>query len=349
MFFASDNWAGAHPKIVANIAKHANGFLQAYGDSELDRAVRRRFNDIFEQEVAVFFVATGTAANALSMTACNRIGGVAFCHSEAHMTVDEFGASGFYTGGARMSPIAGRLGRLDVKALDAAIARYAADFAPAGQPMAVTITQATEVGTVYSLDEISAVAEVCRRHGLPFHMDGARIANGLAALDTSVAEMTWKRGVDIVSFGATKNGCLMADAIVVINPDLGRDLPILRRRAAQDFSKARFVSAQFEAYLADGLWLEMARHANAMATRLARAFAESSHARLAWQPQANEVFAILPDRQRERLREKGAAFHPWGTPLSFDDELAGDETICRFVTSFATTVEDVDRFGELIA
>lgn len=348
MIFASDNWAGAHPKIVANIARHADGFLSAYGGSEFDRAVHQRFNEIFEREVSVFYVATGTAANALSMTACNRIGGVAFCHSEAHMTVDEFGASGFYTGGARMSPVPGTLGRLDAKALEIAIGRYAQDLAPAGQPMAVTITQATEIGTIYSLDEISAVSDVCRRHGLPFHMDGARIANALAALDTSVAEMTWKRGVDIVSFGATKNGCLMADAIVVIDPDLARELPILRRRAAQDFSKARFISAQFEAYLADGLWLEMARHANAMAARLARTVTDSSRARLAWQPQANEVFIVLSERRQEELRKQGAVFHPWGTPASFAGALAPDEAIYRFVTSFATTVEDVDRLGEAI-
>ena len=162
----------------------------------------RRFSEIFEREVAVFFVATGTAANALSMSACNRIGGVAFCHAEAHMTVDEFGAMGFFTGGARTAPVPGALGRIDPQALDRAITRFSHDLAPAGQPMAVTITQATEIGTVYALDDIAAVSAVAKKHGLPLHMDGARFANALAALDVTPAEMTWKSGVDIVSFVA---------------------------------------------------------------------------------------------------------------------------------------------------
>jgi threonine aldolase len=349
MNFASDNWAGAHPDISANLSRHAAGAATAYGESDLDRAIYRRFSEIFEREVAVFFVATGTAANALSMSACNRIGGVAFCHSEAHMTVDEFGAAGFYTGGARMSPVPGPLGRINPQALDRAIMRYSQDLAPAGQPMAVTITQATEVGTVYTAAEITAISEVSRRHGLPLHMDGARFANAIAAIDTTVAEMTWKSGVDIVSFGGTKNGCWMADAVVVLNPDLGHDLRLLRHRAAQNFSKSRFIAAQFEAYFADDLWLETARYANAMAARLAAAIEDSAQARLAWLPQSNEVFAILSRNNAERLQAAGAKFHDWGVPHGFDGHIGEDEALYRFVTSFATTAEEVDGFGQLIA
>jgi threonine aldolase len=348
MFFASDNWAGVHPDISANLSRHASGTSTAYGDGDLDRAVYQRFSEIFEREVAVFFVATGTAANALSMTACNRIGGVAFCHSEAHMTVDEFGAAGFYTGGARMSSVSGPLGRINPQALDLAIIRYSQDLAPAGQPMAVTITQATEVGTVYTVDEIKAISEVSRRHGLPLHMDGARFANAIAAIDTSAAEMTWKSGVDIVSFGGTKNACWMADAIVVLNPELGNDLRLLRQRAAQNFSKSRFISAQFEAYFTNDLWLETARHANAMAARLAAAIEDSASARLAWLPQANEVFAILSRDNAARLQAAGAKFYEWGAPHGFDGHLGENEAIHRFVTSFATTDENIAQFEALI-
>ena len=348
MFFASDNWAGAHPKIAAGLSSHASGFEPAYGSGARDRKVAERFIEIFEREVAVFFAATGTAANALSMSACNRIGGVAFCHAEAHMTVDEFGAMGFFTGGARTAPVPGALGRMDPQALDRAITRFSHDLAPAGQPMAVTITQATEIGTVYALDDIAAVSAVAKKHGLPLHMDGARFANALAALDVPPAEMTWKSGVDILSFGGTKNGCWMAEAIVVLNPELGRDLQILRQRAGQLFSKSRFMAAQFEAYLADGLWLETARHANAMAARLAGILCASNRVRLAWEPQANEVFAILEREKAEQMLAAGATFHEWGLPQNFDGDVAEGEAIYRFVTSFATTAEDVDRFGELI-
>lgn len=349
MFFASDNWAGAHPKIAASLSAHAAGFEPAYGNGTLDAKVQEKFSEIFEREVAMFFVATGTAANALSMSVCNRIGGVAFCHAEAHMTVDEFGAMGFFTGGARTAPVPGALGRIDPHALDRAIARFSHDLAPAGQPMAVTITQATEIGTVYALDDIAAVSAVAKKHDLPVHMDGARFANALAALDATPAEMTWKSGIDIVSFGGTKNGCWMAEAVVVLNPELGRDLQVLRQRAGQLFSKSRFMAAQFEAYLADDLWLETARHANAMAARLADVLRASNRIRLAWAPQANEVFAIIPREKAEQMRAAGARFHEWGLPQSFDGDVPEGEAIYRFVTSFATTAEEVDAFGSLIA
>jgi threonine aldolase len=264
------------------------------------------------------------------------------------MTVDEFGAMGFFTGGSRTAPVPGALGRIDPQALDRAITRFSHDLAPAGQPMAVTITQATEIGTVYALDDIAAVSTVAKKHGLPLHMDGARFANGLAALDVTPAEMTWKRGVDIVSFGGTKNGCWMAEAVVVLKPELHRDLPMLRQRAGQTFSKSRFMAAQFEAYLADGLWLEMAHHANAMAARLADTLRASNRVRLAWEPQANEVFAIVSREKAEQMRAAGARFHEWGVPQSFDGDVPEGEAVYRFVTSFATAAEDVDKFGELI-
>jgi threonine aldolase len=349
MIFSSDNWAGAHPRIAESLVRHAGGFAPAYGASELDRSVGDTFSRIFEREVAVFFVGTGTAANSLAMAASNRPGGVAFCHSEAHMIVDECGAPEYFTGGTRLCPVQGLLGKIDPSALSAAIARYPAEFVHHGQPMAVSITQATEIGTVYSLDEIEAVGEVARTNGLPLHMDGARFANALVALDTTPAEMTWKRGVDLVSFGGTKNGCWCAEALVVLDPAKSKDLPFLRKRAAQLFSKSRFISAQFEAYFEDDLWLEMARHSNAMAQSLSAVFSSSNRARLAWKPDANEVFAVMPMKLMEDLSGKGARFYPWARPASFDGAIGDDETLCRFVTSFATVEEDIDAFRTMMA
>lgn len=348
MNFASDNWAGAHPAIAAALAEHASGFAAAYGASELDRKVERRFSEIFERDVAVYFVSTGTAANSLSMAAVARPGGVAFAHREAHMLEDEGGAPEYLTGGARLCPVDGGLGRIDPVALDRAIRRYPPEFVHAGQPMAASITQTTEVGTVYRRGEIAAIAAVCAGHGIPLHMDGARFANAMVSLDCTPAEMTWKSGVDILSFGGTKNGCWCAEALVVLNPDIGRELPFLRKRAAQLFSKTRFVSAQFEAYFAGDLWLDSARHANATAQRLATAIQSSGKLRLAWQPEANEVFAIMDADVRKKLAEAGAVFHEWNTPHGFQG-VGGDELLCRFVTSFATTDDDIDRFSALIS
>ncbi|WP_011582063.1 MULTISPECIES: threonine aldolase family protein [Chelativorans] len=346
--FASDNWAGAHPAISAALAEHSSGHAPAYGGSDLDRQVEKRFCEIFEREVAVFFVGTGTAANSLSISLFNRPGGVVFTHNEAHMREDECGAPEYLTGGARLHGIPGPLGRVEPEALDAAIRLYPAQFVHSGQPMAVSITQSTEIGTIYSLDEIVAIAEISRAHGLPLHMDGARFANALVALDTSPAEMTWKRGVDVVSFGATKNGCWCAEAIVVTDPAKAHDLPFLRKRAAQLFSKSRFIAAQFDAYFRDDLWLRNAAHSNRMAGRLADHLAGASSARLAWRPQANEVFAILTDETARYLGEKGVFFHPWKVPQEAELALAPGEGLYRFVTSFATTEEEVDAFGGLL-
>lgn len=349
MIFASDNWAGAHPTIAGNLVRHAAGFASAYGTSDLDKAVERMFCDVFEREVAVFFVGTGTAANALSMTALARPGGVFFAHAQAHMIADEGGAVEYLSGGGRLAPVEGALGRMTAATLQAEIDRYPAVFVHAGQPAAVSITQATEIGTVYGADDIEAIAAVARANGVPLHMDGARFANALVSLGLTPAEMTWKRGVDIVSFGGTKNGCWCAEAVVFMNPDEARQFPFLRKRAAQLFSKSRFVAAQFEAYFRDGLWLENARHANAMAARLAAHVEASPHARLGWTPQANEVFPIVRKETAGKLKAAGAVFYDWHPPREIAADIASDETLVRLVTGFATSADEVDRFGALIA
>ena len=348
MNFASDNWAGAHPAIAAPLNEHAAGHAPAYGASELDRKVEKRLGEIFEREVSVFFVGTGTAANSLSLASVARPGGVAFAHREAHLIEDEGGAPEFMTGGARICPVDGPLGRMDPANLERAIRRYPPEFIHSGQPMAASITQATEVGTVYSLDQIAAISGICRTHGIPLHMDGARFANALASLACTPAEMTWKAGVDLLSFGGTKNGCWCAEAVIVLNPDLGSDLPFLRKRAAQLFSKSRFIAAQFDAYLADDLWMDNARHANRMAARLAAHAESASTARLAWKPDANEVFVIMPETTRDKLLAAGASFYPWHAPRDFSGTIGEGEVLSRLVTSFATTEPEVDLFGELI-
>ncbi|MBO6726833.1 MAG: low specificity L-threonine aldolase [Rhizobiaceae bacterium] len=348
MNFASDNWAGAHPKIAEALSAQSQGHAPAYGASPLDARVEERLCDIFERKVAVFFVATGTAANSLSFATVARPGGVVFAHAESHVIADECGAPEFLSGGGRLCPVDGALGRMEPDALDAAIHRYPPEFIHAGQPMAVSLTQATEVGTTYSLDQISEISAICRRHSIPLHMDGARFANALAALGCTPAEMTWKSGVDLLSFGGTKNGCWCAEAVIVLNPELGADMHFLRKRAAQLFSKSRFIAAQFDAYLADDLWLQTAAHANSMAANLANHAEQASALRLGWTPDANEVFMIMPKATQQKLSDAGAVFYPWHPPKSLEGKIGKDEVLTRFVTSFATTEAEVDRFGELV-
>lgn len=344
MFFASDNWAGAHPDIAQSLVDAAQGFAFPYGTSDLDKHVEKTFSEIFEREVAVFFVGTGTAANSLALASVNRPGGQVFCHREAHINVDECNAPEFFASGAKLVPVDGPAGKIAPEALAAAIGCFPPNFVHGGQPMAVSMTQATEAGTAYTLYEISALSDIARKAGLPLHMDGARFANALVHLGASPAEMTWKRGVDILSFGGTKNGCWCAEALVLFDTSKAQQMHFLRKRSAQLFSKSRFIAAQFDAYFRNDLWLILARHSNGMANRLANGFAASDKARLAWPTGSNELFAIISNDALKTLRKKGAAFYDWPAGPAVKATMRDDETLVRLVTSFATREADVDAF-----
>lgn len=348
MNFTSDNWSGVHPVIAENLTRHASGMARAYGQSELDKRIEAKFSELFEREVAVFFVGTGTAANSLALAAVNRPGGVAFCHSEAHIVKDECGAPEWFTGGSRLQSVPGKAGKIDPMKLVRELRKFRPDFIHAGQPMAVSITQATEVGTVYQPGEIDAISEICRSKGIPLHMDGARFANALAGLGISPAEMTWRRGVDVLSFGGTKNGCWCAEAMVFFDPTAAKDLPYIRKRAAQLFSKTRFIAAQFEAYLEGELWLELARSANAKAGSLSEILRANPRCRLAWETEANEVFVIIDETLADEWIAKGLGCYKWPAPEDVVDSLADNEIVLRLVTSFATGDGEVRRFAELV-
>ena len=344
MFFASDNRAGAPPEILEALAREAARFGKAYGESDIDKEVERRFSEIFERDVAVFFVATGTAANCLSLASVAKPAGAVFCHRDSHILEDEFGGVEFLTGGARLVPIDGPSGKLGREGLAAAIDRFVLGLVHAGQPMAVSITQMTEAGTVYPLDEIAVLAELAHRHDLPLHMDGARFVNALVHLGVSPADATWKAGVDLMSFGATKNGCIAAEALVVFDPARAKDVRFLRQRAGHLFSKSRFVAAQFDAYFRDDLWLRLARHANDMGARLRTGITGSSTARLAWPTPGNESFVVMKQAAAARLRRAGAEFYDWAIPLGADLGMSDDEVLVRLVASFMTTPEHIDAF-----
>lgn len=348
MIFASDNWAGAHPAIARRLLDESAGFSSPYGCSELDELVEQKFSELFEREVAVFFVGTGTAANSLALASVNRPGGVAFCHREAHMVEDECGAPEFFTHGARLVPVDGDNGKMDPHHLQAEINRFPPGFVHSGQPMAISVTQATEIGTLYQSEEITAISKIAQAKGLPLHMDGARFANAVAALQLTPAELSWKLGVDILSFGATKNGCWCAEALVYMNPEMAKDLPFIRKRAGQLFSKTRFIASQFDAYLQDNLWLALAAHANAMGQRLQDGIRQSRHARLAWHAETNEIFCIVDKAKAAWLRQQGAVFYDWNPPHAKQDDIAEHEVLLRLVTSFASQPQQIDRFVELL-
>ena len=263
------------------------------------------------------------------------------------MVKDECGAPEYFTGGGRLQTVEGAAGKMNLSDLERELKNFRPDFVHSGQPMAVSITQATEVGTIYQPAEIAAISAVCRERNLPLHMDGARFANALVSLGITPAEMTWKQGVDVVSFGGTKNGCWCAEALVFFNPDDAKDLPYIRKRAAQLFSKTRFIAAQFEAYLQDDLWLKLATHANAMATGLADAVKRSTSCRLAWDAGANEVFVIAPATLAADWKAKGVGFHQWPVPVDLVGKVSSDEVLVRLVTNFSTTEEEVAAFASL--
>lgn len=339
MNFASDNWSGAHPDIVTALARANEGLAPPYGADALTRRVEARFCEIFERDVSVFFVATGGAANALALSVMAPPYGMILCHEQAHIQMDECGAPEFFTGGAKLLPLKGFAGKIVPGVLSEALASFP-ERPPHGCPARVlSITQASECGAVYSLDETRAVCASAHAAGLKVHMDGARFANALAALGCSPAQASWMAGVDVLSFGGTKNGCIGAEAVVFFEPNEAGDFAFRRKRGGQLLSKMRYVSAQFDAYLDNGLWLRLAAHANAMAKRLAQGISQSDGCRLWYPADANEVFAEFPDDALARLADAGAHFYSWVTP---GDPARG--RMKRLVCSWATKASEVELF-----
>jgi threonine aldolase len=343
MNFASDNAAGVAPEIMAAIARANEGCALAYGHDDWTRAVERRFAQMFECDVAVFLVTTGTAANALAVAQYTPPWGAILCHEEAHIATDECGAPEFFGGGIKLVGLAGEAGKIAPETLQCAL-----DGQWGGphhvSPAMLSLSQATEAGTVYRAHEISRLADIAHERGLAVHLDGARLGNAIARMNVPLADATWKAGVDVLSFGATKGGALAAEAVVFFDPGRAQNMAERRKRAGHLVSKHRFIAAQMAAYCADDLWLRLARHANAMADRLASGLAALG-IKPVWPVEANEIFVALPRGMDARLKAAGAIYHPWTTgSLPRALVLASDASLVRLVTSFATTPEDVDRF-----
>jgi len=341
MHFASDNTGPAHPAVMAALAEANSGFAMGYGNDAIMDTVRAQLRDLFEApEAAVYLVATGTAANSLLLATMAQPWQAVFCAEAAHVDVDECGAPEFFTDGAKLSKVAAPHGKMTMQSLAGAIARHPAGVVHGVQPGPLTITQITESGTLYTAPEVAALAGLAHDHGLGVHMDGARFANAIAALGCAPADVTWRAGVDTLSFGGTKNGLLGVEAAVIFDPALAWEFELRRKRAGHLASKHRYLSAQMHAYLKDGLWLNMARAANSRAARLAAGL-NAAGITPKHPVQGNMMFVDLPGPIHDRLRAADAQYYASAN--------ADGSHAARLVCDWSLDEAQIDRFIALLA
>jgi threonine aldolase len=332
MRFFSDNAAAAHPKVIEAIVA-SNRVDTAYDGDEYSARLNGVFSDLFGTEVRAFWVTTGTAANCLGLAALCPPHGAILCHEMAHIEVDEAGAPGFFTHGAKLILLPGHGAKLTPETVDEACERIRDDVHQV-QPAALSITNSSEYGLSYSPDEIASLGDLARRRGLGFHLDGARFANAVAFTGADVANLTWRAGVDVMSFGFVKNGGMNAEALIFFDPGKAEAMTRLRKRAGHLLSKGRYLAAQILALIENDLWLTNARASNAAAATLAEA---AGAKRLTYPVEANEVFVRLTMHEAESLRAQGFDFYEWGV---------GE---VRFVTSWDSDARAVDQLAAALA
>lgn len=347
MNFASDNTAGIAPEILQALAAGNDGFAMGYGNDDVTRSVEQRIGEIFERAAAVFLVPTGTAANALALAHVSPPWGAVFAHDEAHILTDECGAPEFFGGGLKLVGLPGVGCKVASETLAETVSHYEGHTPHQVVPAAFSFAQASEAGTIYRPGEIVELARVAHAHGMKVHMDGARFANALVRMNASPAEITWKSGVDVLSFGATKGGALAAEAVVFFDRGLAANMAERRKRAGHLLSKHRFLALQFQAFLADDCWIRLARHANAMADRLAAGLTAAGRPP-AWPVEANLVFVVVPKAVEARLKASGARYYVRRSE-SLPAPLQPDQCLIRLVASFATRENEIDRFVTLAA
>ena len=329
--FASDNVTSACPEVMNAVIEANSGISESYGDDEWSSRLKEKLSEVFETNVEVFLTVSGTASNALALSALAPVYGKIYCHELSHINTDECGAPELFTGGAKLNPMRSSNGRIKAKELDE-IVRGSGNV-HVTQPSVVSITQSCETGTVYRLDEIREISTIAHKHKMSVHMDGARFANALVSLGVSPADMTWRLGVDVLTLGGTKNGCLAAEAIIFFKPEMVGNFPFLHKRSGQLLSKMRFISSQLNAYVSDDVWTRNAGHANAMAKILSEGLNAFSNINLAYPTESNEVFVHLPRDVIDYLNNSGYDIN--------EEELDGKAV--RFVTAWNTDPVDVSN------
>jgi len=333
--FASDNNAGVHPEVLEAIARANQGHVVAYGDDPFTRSAIAKFEEHFGGGIDVFFTFNGTGANVLSLQALNRPYHAVLCSDYAHIYSDECGAPEKHTG-CKLIPLPHQDGKITVDAVRHAY--HGIGDQHHVQARVISITQSTEMGTVYKLEEMQALAQFAHEHEMFLHVDGARIANAAASLGQTLRQATRDLGVDVLSFGGTKNGIMGGEAVVFFNRALSKDFLYLRKQGMQLASKMRFIAAQFEALLTNDLWRRSADHANQMARVLEAEVSRIPEVRIVWKVEANGVFAQIPRQAIEKIKER-YFFYPW----------IEEDCIVRWMCSFDTTEEDVKDFAKVVA
>ena len=343
MLFSSDNIAACAPEMFEAMARANHGAAKPYGNDDGTARVQALVSAVFERPAKVYLVATGTAANALALACLCPPWATVYCHRNAHVEEDECGAPEFYTGGAKLTLLGGAHARIAPDALADALRFTARAGVHNVQKGALSLTQATEAGAAYTVEQVTRLAEMAHAAGVPVHMDGTRFANAVARLGCSPADLTWRAGVDVLCLGATKNGALAAEAVILFDESKAWEFELRRKRAGHLWSKMRYMSAQMEAYLSDGLWLRLASHANAMADRLAEGLRAIPGVMIDAPLGANMMFPRFPRRGHRALIDAGALYYLWPGDQSLEgpDE---DMLQCRLVCSWATSAEQVDAF-----
>jgi threonine aldolase len=333
--FASDNNAGVHPEILEAIAGANRGHVRAYGEDPYTRSAIKKFEEHFGSDIAVFFTFNGTGANVLSLQALTRSFHSVLCSDYAHIYTDECGAPEKHTG-CKLIPLPHQNGKITLDSVRHAYHGIGDEHH--SQPRVISITQSTEMGTVYQPEEIQALARFAHEHGMFLHVDGARIANAAASLGQTLRQATRDLSVDVLSFGGTKNGILGGEAVVFFHPEQGHDFLYLRKQSMQLASKTRFIAAQFEALLTNDLWRRSAQHANLTARVLEKEISRIPAVKIAWKVEANGVFAQIPRHAIEKIK-KQYFFYVW----------IEEESIVRWMCSFDTTEDDIRKFAEVVA
>jgi threonine aldolase len=333
--FASDNNAGVHPEILEAIARANQGHVVAYGDDAYTHSAIRKFEEQFGPDIAVFFTFNGTGANVLSLQALTQSFHSVLCSAYAHIYTDECGAPEKHTG-CKLIPLPQENGKITLESVRHAY--HGVGDEHHSQPRVISITQSTEMGTVYRPEEIQALARFAHEHDMFLHVDGARIANAAAGLGQTLRQATRDLGVDVLSFGGTKNGIMGGEAVVFFNPERGKDFLYLRKQSMQLASKMRFIAAQFEALLTNDLWRRSAEHANRMARLLEKEISRIPGVKVVWKVEANGVFAQIPQHSIEKIKQQ-YFFYTW----------MEEESIVRWMCSFDTTEEDIRRFAAVVA
>ncbi len=342
MHFYSDNCGPAHPAVMEAINAANASYQASYGTDSIMEEVRGQVRDLFEApEAAIYLVATGTAANVLGLATLTTPFQAIFCTPHAHIEVDECNGPEFFTGGAKLT-LVGEDDKIAPQALEAAIAKWPKGDVHAAQHGPLCLTQVTERGQVYSVEEITALTSIAKAHGLPTFLDGARFANAVAALGCTPAEMTWKAGINALSMGGTKNGCIGVEAVIFFDPKHAWEFELRRKRGAHLFSKHRYLSTQMQAYLSDDLWMSLAQKSNAAGQRLAAGMREVPECHLTHEPHANMIFATLPRATHQRLHAAGAAYSLFDGPLETGD--ANESLLCRLVCDWSVTDDQIDAF-----